>query len=162
MRERSERSALRIACLALAPLVACTSCATRIPDDLACPAFAEPVFDLGRDAVPPALACAAAPEPAAYLSAWKAQLHANWKPPDLGGETGTTAAIFTMSRSGSVNRYCIDEETRWHLRESVVRALDGFEPDAEPTEDVAACLAGKRFRAQFKVHLEASAGDAQE
>lgn len=140
--------------LALALLLLGVSCATRIPAHLACPAFAEPVVDLGADAVPPALACAAAPEPAAYLEAWKSQLLANWRPPDLQGGTGTTAAIFTMSHSGSVARFCIDQETRWHLRESVVAALDGFEPEAAPSEAVAACLAGKRFRAQFKLALE--------
>jgi hypothetical protein len=140
--------------IAVALLTMCAGCAARIPAHLACPDFAEPVMDLGSDAVPPALACAAAPEPAAYLNSWKSQLLANWAPPDLQGGTGVTSAIFTMSHAGDVNRFCIADETRWHLRESVVTALDTFEPDATPTESVAACLAGKRFRAQFKIQLE--------
>jgi hypothetical protein len=139
---------------ALPLLVLSLGCATRIPAQLACPEFPEPVMELGSDAVPPALACAAAAEPAAYLESWKAQLLANWKPPDTKGGTGITAAIFTMSHSGSVARFCIDEETRPRMRPSVVSALDTFEPDAPPSEVVAACLAGKRFRARFQLVLE--------
>jgi len=142
----------RLLCLVL--LVLGPGCATRIPAHLACPEFPEPVMDLGSDAVPPALACAAAPEPAAYLGSWKAQLHANWKPPASRGETGVTAAIFTMSHSGSIKRFCIDEETQQRMRASVVAALDSFEPEAPPSEVVAACLAGKRFRARFQLLLE--------
>ena len=129
-------------------------CATRIPGHLACPEFPEPVYDLGEDAVPPALACAAAPEPAAYLESWKSQLHEHWNPTDPREGAGTTAAIFTLSHSGSVARFCIDEETRWQLRASVVSALDTFEPRDPPSVAVAACLAGKRFRASFRIQLE--------
>jgi len=60
-----------------------------------------------------------------------------------------TVVVFSLSREGTVERFCVERETTSRTRESVLVVLRTFEPEVALPEEIAVCLVGKRLRSKF-------------